>query len=1196
MENPVRNTIDPDTIRIDEIADKFESMWKLGQPPSIRDFIQNESMFDSSRLLIELLKVDLYYRAQANKDFPSFCAIVDQFPELIDAPGADFNSLIQCWHHLDKSNPNPHSTASGLAGQTGSDDHTPLETRPDPSFVGRFRIQRKLGAGAFGDVYLAHDPEMDRVVAIKLPRNRTYATSEEKTRFLAEARAVGSLRHPNIVANHEVGYHENAPFIVSDYIAGKTLQQSAKDHTYTFREIAEIISDIALAVEHAHRNQVIHRDIKPSNILLDQRGIPYLTDFGMARLDDMTVAITQDGKLLGTPCYMPPEQAGGKRLEMDHRVDVYSLGAVLYELLGRQRPFVGNTHAVLQQLRHDEPRPLTKLDDRIPVDLETICQKAMEKNPAHRYSTAAALAEDLQNYIHQRPLQARPLSRLARARRWATRNQLVAGLVFSVALLLMAATVTSSYFAVVYSNIADRERVANDQLEVQLSRTQLAEGIARLEQGDSLGLLQLLRATRFVQEQSTEFDSRKMLTAFWNASYERHLQQVVGHDAPLVDLAVSVDADVFATADNTGQIVVWSVRTGKPVAGPIRHAPHVASPARKIIFSSDGRNLVSFGGDGMIMLWNWQIDERVNTRIRYHCLPNTSPWLDEDRGIIFTSQDSELSQLTLPDLTIRKIRTFAKPVTTFGVSANHHRVVLSTSDGSVHSVNLKDGSLNTVERAHTDFVNTVAISPDGKWMASGSWDDRTRVWSLPDLTPVGEPVKHFEDVQAVAFSPDSRWLASASFDASVKIFDCLQARTSEPLTHAGPVFSVGFDPSSQQMVCGGYDGQLTVWDVSSRKVIEPRFQHQGGIVNAHFLSDGSAVVSAARDRTARVWKTGSAPGPKTNLALSSRCWSVDFSADNQQVVTASEDGLVTIWNVSDGTPVVRPAWHVDNGTMVCARWLDGNSQIIASNQHDLYLWSNRGEWHYDSRISVNQPIRKIECDRQGRFLICSSDIAVAWFVDLEADDARLVELNHPDVVTDVAISPDGQYLATSCRDGMARLFDRKTLERVGHDLVHNLRCDEVAFSPDGMLLATAAQDNSIQFWNVDDQTKHPLVIRPPWYVQDMEFHPNGLIIAVAMPSGDVQMYDLVAGQPCGSPLRHSLWVEDLDFSPNGKWMASACFDKSAQLWSIQNELFEPDLDRLQKQVWVTVGAQLDEAGILAPLDWKTWQSYSNEIR
>ena len=462
--------------RREALIEAFERAWQVGPPPNIDDFLRGE---DSQReaLLVELIHADLEFRIKAG-EAARVEAYLDRYPELSRQGEAVLDLVLAERELRQRSEPalgldeyaerfpaHIEQLRRRLAGAAtigaGNTVHETTITAHELPVVPGYEIVEEIGRGGMGVVYRARQLGLDRTVALKMVLSGLMAGPRQLSRFRAEGAALARLQHPNIVQIYDVGQAAGRPYFAFELVAGGSLAQRLQGTPQAVRPAAQLIEILARAVHAAHANGVIHRDLKPANILLGaEQGTGVfpasvkITDFGLAKCASGGGQLpephgpTATGEMLGTPNYMAPEQAIARSQPVGPTADVYSLGAILYELLTGRPPFTGQTPlTTVLQVLHNEPVSVTSLQPNVPRDLETICLKCLRKDPRQRYASALELAEDVDRFLRDEPIRARPVGAAEKLWRWVRRHPATAILLAAGLLAPLVALVTLSFLS-----------------------------------------------------------------------------------------------------------------------------------------------------------------------------------------------------------------------------------------------------------------------------------------------------------------------------------------------------------------------------------------------------------------------------------------------------------------------------------------------------------------------------------------------------------------------------------------------------------------------------------------------------------------------------------------------------------------------------------------------------------------------------
>jgi WD40 repeat protein len=977
-----------------------------------------------------------------------------------------------------------------------------------------------------GVVYKARQPGLHRTVALKMILAGAYAGEQDLARFKAEAEAVARLQHPHIVQIYEVGEHVGLPYFSLEFCPGGSLAQRLGGAPLPSRQAAELVRVLALAVDHAHQHGILHRDLKPANVLLDAGGRPKVTDFGLAkRLDEE--GKTPSGAAVGTPGYMAPEQAAGRTREVGRTADVYSLGAILYECLTGRAPFKAASAAeTLLQVLTQEPAPPRQLNPEVPRDLEVICLKCLRKEARLRYPTAGELAADLQAFLDNRPIRARPVGRAERAWRWCRRNPAVAGLLATVALGLVGGTAAASYLAVRESQLrldAEDARMKADGL-AQAEGKAKREALNRKGRAEWLAYVgQVALAQREWQDgevaharqllDGCQWDLRGWEHDYLNTLFNGH-HLVLPHGTPVNGVSFSADGTRLATTAGLA-VGIWDARTARLLRRLAGHTSEVAA----VCFSPVGDRLASGSQDATVRVWDAGTGRELLTcrgHTNHVCALCFSP--DGDRLL----SSSELGEVIVWDARtggqLLALPGQVSRVSGVCFSPDGSRFATASGSGVVKVWDARTGREALALTGHRGGVNGVCFSPDGARVATASLRGRVRVF---DARTGRQTFVLDGDAHHVCFSPDGTRLATAgaqfSLPGAIKVFDVLSQDTGRPLFtlkgHTEPVLGLCFSPDGARLASASRDGTARVWDARAGQPLA--FKPRAGWASSLCFSPDGKLLAVAAGLEVEMWDARAGRRDFTLAGAAAGVTGVAFSPDGKLLAASSHDRKVRLWDVSalrPGRPVRTLAWPAG-------------------------------------------PIFSVAFSPDGRLLAAAGGVmrkageVKVWDVHTGKEVRTLA--GHARQVVAVCFSPDGRRLATGAVDNTARVWDTRTWQVVHTLRGHRHYVGGVCFSPDGRRLATASRDGEVKVWDVLSQDTGQAVRTlqgPCNVVGSVCWSPDGGRLATASPGNAVKVWDARVGEETLVLKGHTGWVSAVCFSRDGTLLASGSVDRAVRVW------------------------------------------------
>jgi WD40 repeat protein len=1151
-------------MRIDEVCERFEAAWQAGQSPRIEDFLGDVEAAERDTLLRELLRVDLDWRIQQGNVPP-----VEEYLKCFSGHESLIRTEVE--GRAARAAGGPRPPAGDTCVEVTADGGTPFvgDPGPEPGTPG-YEILGELGRGGMGVVYKATQTRLKRVVALKMILAGAHAGPDQLARFRTEAEAVARLQHPNIVQVHEIGEHQGKPFLSLEFCPGGSLEKKLAGTPLQPRETAALVQTLARAMDAAHQKGVVHRDLKPANVLLAEGGTPKVTDFGLAKLLG-EAGHTQSGAVVGTPSYMAPEQAGG-RGAVGPAADVYALGAILYECLTGRPPFKAATPMdTLLQVVGEEPVPVRQLNPAVPRDLETVCHKCLQKEPARRYASALELADDLRRFGAGEPVRARPVGRLGRAWRWCRRNPMPAGLLALVGVLLAAGTAISALFALDAAEKARLARTKAEEAEKLAKEWAAALVTVTTEKGHVQEQLERAEFAAYsfrLFEAQVEIDFGRLAEAQeilrlcepkfqgWEYDYLMHLiqrrlrtgakknaQEALTLQGDRGAVCFSPDGRRIASGSIDG-VKVWDAATGKEVLCVKGHT----RPATSVCFSPGGRRLASGSWDKTVRVWDAATGREILT-LKEHTDRVISVCFSPD-GKRLASASKNGPVRVWDARTGRELEGHAGAATSVCFSPDGTRLA-SAETNAVSVWDAATGRNVLSLQGHTDTVTSVCFSPDGKCLASASEDGTVRVWDARTgqltFTFKGHRVQFVDrfgtgvivpkgkgGVKSVCFSPDGTRLVSGGEDGTVRVW---HAQMGHPVLtlqgHRGTVSSVCFSPDGRRIASGGYDSHsdylVKVWEARNDQEPLTFKRHNGEVASVCFSPDGTLVASGSSDAMVRLWAARTGREILVLRGHTGQVTSVSFNSHSNRLASASDDGTVRVWDAATGQLALTLKGHTDRVTGVC---FSPDGRLIASASWDktVRVWDAATgklaltlKRHTFTDVGYTTgPVRCVCFSPDGRRIAAGEERTVrVW--DARTGQKALTLWMHYGPVWSVAFSPDGKQIVSGGGGSFGEVLGAVTLwdARTGQEALalegDTVPVRSVAFSPDGRRIVSAGGDNTVRVWDAHTGQETLSLKGHTSRVRSVAFSADGKRLASGSQDRTVKVWDARTGQEAKAP-------------------------------------------------------------------------------
>ena len=1094
-------------LAIESICDAFESALQTDSSPRIEDYLAKVGSHLQERLLRELCLIEIQHRIDRKEDV-SLAEYAQRFP----AHRESLENLAKehpRW--LMQSNPpDPDETlvTGSVPEFTSSSNWQSLETmaavgdstdqaNPPSSRFGDYDLIEKIGQGGMGVIYRARQQKLNRVVAVKMIRAGKLASPSDIQRFQSEAEAIGRLEHPQIVPIYEVDQVEGIHFFSMAFVDGEDLAQKLRQGPLPQRQAAQLVGEIALAIQYAHQQGIIHRDLKPANILLTRDGQIRVTDFGLAKLQDAEHGQTVTGDVVGTPGYMSPEQAAGQRASVGTASDIYSLGAILYSLLTGRPPFHAATMVdTLLQVINDSPVSPRQVNPAIDRDLETICLKCLEKTASRRYLTAQDLSDELQRFIDGHPIEARPVGVLSRVWRWSCRRPKLAAAWSTVAALLLFLSIAGPLAAIYQTQLKTAaNQSAQDSLQsaAKYRKEQLRANAKATEAEHALYDMRILLAQSALENNNPVY-TRKLLDFYQDPSTGNNYRGFEWHylNQQLHQETCSIDAHPgFSIHD---------------VAIPPQSTP---------------AEFATLGGGGLLRIW--QIDGILKRQKnlgphRGYCID----YNDDGRLIVVGSKSGEIVFFDAKTLKLEKqVKTGSEAISMIDLLPGGERCIVRNNMGAILSVQVDTGDVTVIRQANSDRWpgnGRFACSIDGKYLAFIDAQRKVAFLDLEQGKPqyvdvstlsrrggclalalsregrflvygdrrgeisIRQPSKevaysryhdHSAGIEQMIITPDNRFVVSAGQDRAIRMTAVYDQESKRVLNgHEGSVTCLAVAPNNEFIVSADDAGKVKVFPLTDNDLWTHHGQEGGGIA---FHPRESRYVLAKTNATLEIWDHGAIKPTRTlsghgkadgSEATGRTVIWLTFHPQGKQLAAGLGDGTICIWNPDTGKYLRSWKGH-DSSTQSLAYSPDGTRLAsLSSEDETLKIWNTD-----TAKIVRSIPFIpysfSLSWNKDGTRIVSGTSGLRSMVIDITSGKTILALPGENGIYT-----PDGKHILYIENDKKGKrntiiACDALTGKETGRLQGHVARIADLAISADSQRVISLDHDGIITIWNMN---------------------------------------------------------------------------------------------------------------------------------